>query len=71
MSNVIKMDIQHTKKDIQLNRIDSQRVAEIQTRITALQNKQHNLVNAIDEYNSISIQIRALITELEMIKSKY
>ena len=57
--------------DIQLNRIDSQRVAEIQATITRLQNKQSNLVDAIDEYNSITIQIRALVNELNMIKSKY
>lgn len=65
------MDIQKTKMDIQLNRIDSQRVAEIQATITRLQNKQSNLVDAIDEYNSITIQIRALVNELNMIKSKY
>lgn len=65
------MDIQKAKMDIQLNRIDSQRVAEIQATITRLQNKQSNLVDAIDEYNSITIQIRALVNELNMIKSKY
>lgn len=71
MSNIVKMDIQKAKMDIQLNRIDSQRVAEIQATITRLQNKQSNLVDAIDEYNSITIQIRALVNELNMIKSKY